>query len=64
MPAKFKPGDKVKLVNCAEAQLEKYKDKVWTVRSESWNLCGTEVVLLEGKAGGFATKYLRKAEVE
>ena len=45
---------------CAEASLEKYKDKVWTVRSEPWDLCGSEVVLLEGFRGGFATEYLRK----
>ncbi len=52
------PGDRVVMTGCYEA--EKYGDKVWTVRSEPWGLCGSEVVLLEGKAGGFATEYLRK----
>lgn len=44
-------GKKVRMVNCSES--EKYKDKIWTVRSEPWNLCGTKVVLLEGKSGSF-----------
>ncbi len=56
----LKPGDNVKMVNCYEAKLSKNKDKVWKVRSEPWSLCGTEVVLLEGKSGGFATCYLEK----
>lgn len=56
----LKLGDKVIMVNCLEA--EKHKDKVWEVRSEPWDLCGTEVVLLKGKSGGFATKFLQKVE--
>lgn len=60
--AKLQIGDKVKMVNCAEARLDKYKDKVFTVRSDPWDLCGTEVVLLEGKAGGFDTNCLMKVE--
>ena len=62
MPEKLMPGDKVVMAKCYEARLEQNKGKVWTVRSEPWNVCGSEVVLLEGKAGGFATKYLRKAD--
>lgn len=54
----LKPGDKVKMVNCAEAKSN--QDKVWTVRSDPWEVCGSEVVLLEGKSGGFATRFLRK----
>lgn len=56
----LKPGDKVVMANCLEA--EKYKGRVWEVRSEPWNLCGSEVVLLKGKSGGFATEFLQKAE--
>lgn len=56
----LKPGDSVRMVNCYEAKLSKNKDKVWKVRSEPWELCGTEVVLLEGKSGGFATCCLEK----
>lgn len=53
-------GDKVVMHTCYEASMEKYRDKVWTVESEPWDLCGSEVVLLEGYRGGFATEYLRK----
>ena len=56
----LKPGDRVIMENCLEA--ERYKDKVWEVRSEPWDLCGTEVVLLKGKTGGFATEFLRKVD--
>lgn len=57
----FNLGDKVVMVNCAEA--EKYKDKVWTIGSNPWVLgCGEEVILLQGKSGGFSTKCLRKVE--
>lgn len=58
----MKPGDKVVMHTCYEAQHEKYKDRVWTVRSNPWMLCGSEVVLLEGFSGGFATEYLRVVE--
>ena len=34
------------------------KDKIWVVRSEPWDLCGTDVVLLEGKVGGYAVDGL------
>lgn len=51
-------GDKVAMHTCYEAR--KYADKVWTVCSESWDLCGSEVCRLEGFSGGFATEFLRK----
>lgn len=53
-------GDRVIMVNCCEA--EKYDGTVWTVRSEPWEVCGSEVVLLEGKSGGFDTSCLRKVD--
>jgi len=53
-------GDKVVMHTCSESTIDKYKDKVWVVRSEPWDLCGSEVVLLEGKSGGFATEFLKK----
>jgi ssDNA-binding Zn-finger/Zn-ribbon topoisomerase 1 len=56
----LKPGDKVVMYGCAEAELEKYKGKIWTVTSEPWNLCGSQVVMLEGFRGGFATEFLKK----
>ncbi|MEK4993224.1 hypothetical protein [Paenibacillus sp. FSL H7-0918] len=58
----LKPEDQVMMHSCYEARKEKYKDKVWTVKSEPWDLCGSEVVLLEGFSGGFATEYLKKVE--
>lgn len=54
MARNLMPGDKVTMVKCAEAEIYP------VVRSLPWMLCGTEVVLLVGKAGGFATKCLRK----
>lgn len=56
----MKIGTKVIMKNCAEA--EKYAGKVWTTRSETWECCGSEVVLLEGKSGGFAIKHLEIVE--
>jgi len=55
---KLKPGDKVIMHDCYEAR--KYGNKVWIVGSQSWDLCGSEVVKLEGKTGGFAIKFLHK----
>lgn len=49
-------GTKVRMVCCAEAML--YPDRVWVTRSTPWMVCGSQVVLLEGKAGGFATEFL------
>lgn len=58
----LKPQDKVVMHSCYEARKEKYKDKVWTVKSEPWDLCGSEVVLLDGYSGGFATEFLKKVD--
>ena len=55
----MKIGTKVKMVNCAEA--EKYKDRVWTTRSEPWQIgSGEWLVLLEGKSGGFDVECLEE----
>ena len=37
---------------------EANKGKIFTVRSEPWDLCGTECVLLEGYRGGYAVDGL------
>lgn len=58
----MKIGDKVKMVNCAEARMN--PDKLWTVASDSWEICGTMCVLLEGKRGGFAVNCLEVVESE
>jgi len=51
-------GDSVVMHTCLEA--EKHNSKVWTVESEPWDVCGSEVVLLKGYSGGFATQFLKK----
>lgn len=58
----MKIGDKVTMNEKYYVSTEN-KGKVWTVQSEPWNLCGTEVVLLEGKSGGYAVDGLEVAEV-
>lgn len=54
----FKVGDKVRMIDCLEA--ENNLNKEWTIRSESWNVCGREVVLLKGRSGGFDVSKLVK----
>ncbi len=53
----MKIGDKVVMNNKYYVN-EKNKGKVWTVRSEPWECCGTLVVLLEGKSSGYAVDGL------
>lgn len=53
----LKPGDKV-IMNGNYYVGEADKGKVWVVLSEPWELCGMEVVLLEGKCGSYATDGL------
>lgn len=53
----LKIGDKVKMNNRYYVSNEN-KDKIWVVRSEPWNVCGTMVVKLEGKAGSYAVDGL------
>lgn len=60
-PSGLHVGDEVVMHTCSEATLEKYKDKVFRCLSDPWDLCGSEVILLDGVRGGFATEYLRKA---
>lgn len=53
-------GEQVVMHTCREAKNPKYEGKVWTTRSEPWDLCGSEVIMLEGFSGGFATEYLTR----
>lgn len=53
----LKIGDKVKM-NSNYYVSEENREKVWTVASEPWECCGTMVVKLEGKAGGYAVDGL------
>lgn len=53
----LKPGDKVTMndnYRVSDADI----GKVWTVKSEPWDCCGTMVVRLEGKSGGYAVDGL------
>jgi hypothetical protein len=55
----LKTGDKVKMVNCLEA--ERYGDKVWECRSESFtpkNYPDEKVVFLENYPGWFSCEFL------
>ncbi len=54
-------GDKV-VMNDKYYVSKADKNKVWIVRSEPWNCCGTIVVLLEGKSGGYAIDGLNVVE--
>lgn len=57
----LKVGDKV-VMNDKYSVSEENKGKVWEVRSEPWDCCGTMVVLLKGKSGGYAVDGLTKVE--
>lgn len=50
-------GDRV-VMNDKYKVAEINKGKIFKVRSESWDLCGTECVLLEGYRGGYAVDGL------
>jgi hypothetical protein len=49
-------GTNVRMVNCYEVR--KHGDKVWITNSEPWEMCGSQVVKLEGYSGGFDTSCL------
>lgn len=57
----LKPGDKVVMNNCYYVS-EENRGKIWTVQSEPWNCCGTPVVKLVGKSGGYAVDGLDLVE--
>lgn len=61
MTGKIKVGSKVKM-NDKYYVSQVNKSKVWVVVSEPWNLCGTMVVQLEGKSGGYALDGLDLVE--
>lgn len=54
---KLKPGDQV-VMNDKYHVSPANKGKVWKVVSEPWMVCGSEVVKLEGKSGGYAVDGL------
>lgn len=58
LPPLLELGDVVVMVDCSEARI--YGDKEWIVESKPYVQCGTELVKLHGKAGGFSTLKLKK----
>lgn len=54
-------GDRVVMTD-KYCEGENYPNKIWIVASEPWNVCGTEVVALEGFRGGYAVDGLRKVK--
>lgn len=57
----LKPGDKV-VMNSRYYVSPENRGKVWEVMSEPWNCCGTMVVKLKGKSGGYAVDGLELAK--
>lgn len=57
----MKPGDKV-IMNDKYHVSDENKSKVWVVASEPWLVCGTLVVKLQGKSGGYAVDGLDLVE--
>jgi hypothetical protein len=57
----LKIGDKVTMNNKYYVS-DKNKGVIFTVRSEPFDLCGTECVMLENYRGGYAADGLRKVE--
>ena len=53
----MKTGDKV-VMNDKYCVSEENKNKVFTIASEPWDCCGTLIVKLEGKSGGYAVDGL------
>jgi len=53
----MKIGDKVTM-NGKYYVSEENADKEFTVKSEPWDLCGTDCVLLKGYSGGYAVDGL------
>lgn len=57
----IKIGDKV-VMNDNYFVSNQNKSKIWTVSSEPWECCGTIVILLEGRNGGYAVDGLTVVE--
>lgn len=57
----FYKGDEVVMKNCAEATIDKYKDKIWICKTDSYLDRGRQdVVFLEDFTGCFLTMFLEK----
>lgn len=58
----LKIGDKVKMNDRYYVDPEN-RDKIWEVVSEPWEACGTMIIKLKGKSGGYAVDGLTVVEV-
>lgn len=56
---KLKPGDRV-VMNNNYLVSEKNVGRIWTVASEPWKVCGSDVVKLEGFSSCYAVDGLDK----
>ena len=61
MSRTLKVGDKVTMNNKYHVS-EINKGRIFTVASEPWNCCGTMIVKLDGKSGGYAVDGLTIVE--
>lgn len=53
-------GKKVVMVNCPEA--DRHKGHIWEIRTDPWTVCGSVVVALKSRAGGFDISFLKPYE--
>lgn len=61
--SKLKIGDKV-IMNDRYHVSDKNKGVVFEVLSEPWRVCGTDVVKISGRSGGYAVDGLTKVGEE
>ena len=58
----LKKGDKVIMHTCDESTFEKYKDKIWVCKTDSYlDKSKQEVVFLENFSGCFLVEFLKKS---
>lgn len=61
--ATFKAGAKVVMHTCFEARIPKYKDKIWTCKTDSFlSRSKEEVVFLEDFSGYFSVEFLKSSD--
>jgi hypothetical protein len=59
----FKKGDKVVMHSCAESGLLKYRNKIWTCKTDSYlDKARQDVVFLENFSGCFLSEFLKKVD--
>lgn len=58
---KLRKGDKVVMHTCLEAPY--HHGRIWTCASDEWEMCGSQVVFLEGFSGSFAAEFLQYVDV-